>query len=65
MFHYIAIMGFGDKPLRQLRLLAKLIYNIDRDGLNMSLEELVSRSNRFGELKTHLEILFEALLVEK
>ncbi|MEM4430560.1 MAG: type II/IV secretion system ATPase subunit [Thermofilaceae archaeon] len=77
MFHYVAVMGFGDKPRRQLKLLAELIYNVegnrvdvnvlwrrDRDGLNASLVELVSRSNRFAELKARLEVPVESL-VEK
>jgi len=75
MFHYIAVMGFGDKPRRQLRLLAELVYNVDenrvdvnvlwrrdRDGLDISLEDLVSRSNRFGELRARLEAPLEALV---
>lgn len=75
MFHYVAVMGFGDKPRRQLKLLAELIYNVegnrvdvnvlwrrDRDGLSISLEELISRSNRFAELKTRLEVPVESLV---
>lgn len=75
MFHYVAIMGFGDKPRRQLRLLAELVYNVsenrvevnvlwrrDRDGLNITLSELVEKSSRFNELKTRLEVPLEALV---
>ncbi|MEM4601523.1 MAG: type II/IV secretion system ATPase subunit [Desulfurococcaceae archaeon] len=68
MFHYIAVMGFGEKPRRQLKLLSELVYSAsesklsaralwrrEQDGLNTSLEDLVSRSARFNELKARLE----------
>lgn len=73
MFHYVAVMGFGDKPHRQLKLLAKLVYNVnenrvdmdvlwrrDRDGVDISFSDLASRSIRFNDLKPRVEIPIKA-----
>ncbi|MGC8678995.1 MAG: type II/IV secretion system ATPase subunit [Fervidicoccaceae archaeon] len=74
MFHFVAIMGFGDKPRRQLKLLAELkydplsqnvvsktIWDRDEDGMEISLETLISRSEKIEELEMRLEKPFQAL----
>ena len=66
-FRFIAIMGFGDKPKRQLRLLAELspidgnknvgirtLWDREKDGSEISLNELMSRSKMVEELKCRL-----------
>jgi hypothetical protein len=60
-------MGFGDKPKRQLRLLAELspidgnknvgitsLWDREKDGSEISLNELMSRSKMVEELKSRL-----------
>ena len=75
MFNFIAIMGYGEKPKRQLKRLVELIYNAEKgymdfnivwdrekDGLNISFEELVKRIRRWSELRIKTEIPIEQIL---
>jgi len=75
MFHYVVVMGYGDKPRRQVKLLAELLYNIredrvesrvlwnrDVDGLNIDVQSILDKSVRVRELLPRLEVPLEVIL---
>jgi flagellar protein FlaI len=68
MFHYVLVMGYGEKPRRQVKTLAELIYkheedrvearvlwNREKDGLNVGLSSILGRSLRVKELLPRVE----------
>ncbi len=75
MFHYVVIMGYGDKPRRQVKLLAELLYNYredrvesrvlwsgDSDGLDVDVKAILDKSTRVKELLPRLETPLEAVI---
>jgi flagellar protein FlaI len=75
MFHYVVVMGYGDRPRRQVKLLAELLYNHredrvesnvlwsrDVDGLDVDVKTIINRSLRVKELMPRLEVPLEAVL---
>jgi len=75
MFHYVVVMGYGDRPRRQVKLLAELLYNHredrvesnvlwsrDADGLDVDVKTIINRSLRAKELIPRLEVPLEAVL---
>jgi len=75
MFHYIVVMGYGDKPRRQVKLLAELLYdyredrvesrvlwNRDVDGLDVNVQSVLDKSVRARELLPRLGVPLEAIL---
>jgi len=75
MFHLVAVMGFGDRPRRQLKRLAELVYDRERDrvevnavwdrgrdGLRVGLEDLTPRLRRWEEYRARAEVPVEVLL---
>lgn len=74
MFHYVLIMGYGDKPRRQLKLLAELEYvpsedsvasrtlwDRQRDGVDIDVHSLLLKSKRWSELAPRCEKPLESL----
>ncbi|MEM1643664.1 MAG: type II/IV secretion system ATPase subunit [Desulfurococcaceae archaeon] len=72
MFHYVLIMGYGDKPRRQLKLLAELEYvssedsvasrvlwDRHRDGVDVAVHSLLLKSKRWSELAPRCEVPIE------
>jgi type IV secretory pathway ATPase VirB11/archaellum biosynthesis ATPase len=75
MFHYVVVMGYGDKPRRQVKLLAELLYNHredrvesnvlwsrDVDGLDVDVKTIINKSLRVKELIPRLETPLEVVL---
>ena len=75
MFHLVALMGFGERPRRQLKRLAELVYDQERDrvevntvwdrerdGLGVGLDTLVARLRRWEELRARAEVPVEVIL---
>ena len=75
MFHLVALMGFGERPRRQLKRLAELVYDREgdrvevntvwdreRDGLGVGLDTLISRLRRWEELRARAEVPVEVIL---
>lgn len=73
MFHYVLVMGYGDRPRRQLKLLAELEYvpsedfvssrtlwDRGRDDVDIAVHNLLSRSRRWSELAPRCEMPIEA-----
>jgi flagellar protein FlaI len=68
MFHFVLVMGYGEKPRRQVKTLAELIYkhegdkvearvlwDREKDGLNVGLSSILGRSLRVKELLPRIE----------
>jgi flagellar protein FlaI len=68
MFHYVAVMGYGDRPRRQVKALAELVYRHEedrvearvlwgreRDGLDVDLGSILEKSVRVKELLPRVE----------
>ena len=68
MFHYVLIMGYGEKPRRQVKTLAELVYkhgenrvearvlwDREKDGLSVGLSSILGRSLRVKELLPRIE----------
>ena len=75
MFHYVIVMGYGDKPRRQVKLLAELLYNYredrvesrvlwnrDVDGLDVDVKSILEKSVRARDLLPRLEVPLEVVL---
>ena len=75
MFNFVALMGYGEKPKRQLKRLVEFIYDSeqdrvlsnvvwdrDRDGMGISFDELVKRVRRWDELRVKSEVPIEKLV---
>jgi flagellar protein FlaI len=68
MFHYVVVMGYGDRPRRQVKTLAELVYrheegrvearvlwDRERDGLDVDLGSILGKSVRVKELLPRVE----------
>jgi len=68
MFHYVVVMGYGDRPRRQVKALAELVYrheegrvearvlwDRERDGLDIDLNSILEKSVRVKELLPRVE----------
>jgi len=75
MFNFVALMGYGEKPRRQLKQLVEFIYDHEhdkvlanivwdrqQDGMNISFDELVKRVKRWNELRLKAEVPVEKLI---
>ena len=75
MFNFVALMGYGERPRRQLKQLVEFVYdpgedrvevNVvwDRlqDGMGIAFEELVKRVRRWDELELKAEVPVEKLI---
>lgn len=75
MFNFVALMGYGEKPRRQLKQIVEFIYDHEhdkiltnivwdrqQDGMSISFEELVQRVKRWNELKLKSEVPVEKLI---
>jgi len=75
MFNFVALMGYGERPRRQLKQLVEFIYNpykdiIDintvwdreKDGMKISFDKLVKNVKRWNEFKVKTEIPIEELI---
>jgi len=75
MFNFVALMGYGEKPRRQLKQLVEFIYDHEhdrvltnivwdrqQDGMSISFEELVQRVKRWNELRLKAEVPVERLI---
>jgi flagellar protein FlaI len=75
MFNFVALMGYGEKPKRQLKQVVEFIYDHDhdrvltnvvwdrqQDGMDISFDELVKRVKRWNELRLKAEVPVEKLI---
>jgi flagellar protein FlaI len=75
MFNFVALMGYGERPRRQLKQLVEFIYDHDhdrvltnvvwdrqQDGMDISFDELVKRVKRWEELRLKAEVPVEKLI---
>ncbi|MEM1606388.1 MAG: ATPase, T2SS/T4P/T4SS family, partial [Fervidicoccaceae archaeon] len=78
MFNLVAIMGYGERPRRQLKKLVEMLYSpgADRvefnvvwdrevDGLGIDFNTLASRLRRWEELRSRSEVSVEVILNDK
>lgn len=75
MFNFIAIVGYGERPRRQLKRVVELLYDPDSDrvefnvvwdrevdGLDIDFNTLASRLRRWEELRSRSEVSVEVIL---
>jgi len=75
MFNFVALMGYGEKPRRQLKQLVEFIYDHEhdkvltnivwdrqQDGMEITFDELVKRVKRWNELRLKAEVPVEKLI---
>jgi flagellar protein FlaI len=75
MFNFVVLMGYGERPRRQVKQLVEFIYDHEndrvltnvvwdrqQDGMGISFDELVKRVKRWGELKMKAEVPIEELV---
>ncbi|MEM0015276.1 MAG: type II/IV secretion system ATPase subunit [Zestosphaera sp.] len=77
MFNFIAVVGYGERPRRQLKRVVELLhldgdkvgFNVvwdrGRDGMGVDFSTLVPRLGRWGELRARSEAPVEAILSER
>jgi len=75
MFNFVVLMGYGERPRRQVKQLVEFIYDSEndrvlanavwdrqQDGMNISFDELTKRVKRWNELRLKSEIPVEELV---
>jgi flagellar protein FlaI len=75
MFNFVVLMGYGERPRRQVKQLVEFIYDHEndrvltnvvwdrqQDGMGISFDELVKRVKRWNELKMKAEVPVEELV---
>jgi flagellar protein FlaI len=75
MFNFVVLMGYGERPRRQVKQLVEFIYDHEhdrvlanavwdrqQDGMDVSFDELVKRMKRWNELKLKAEVSIDDLV---